>query len=157
MTYRNRGAEWWARAAPARARRALAGSELERRDDLLLAAHDTRQDDGVAADLGAERGLGKLLDQIVRNQQRGFFLDDVELNLEPGADVPWLAEDPTAGVVPADSIINVTITYNSTGLANGNYFATLRVKNPPAAAINIPVTLHVTDLLNDLYLPLILK
>ncbi len=67
------------------------------------------------------------------------------------------AEDPTAGVVPADSIINVTITYNSTGLANGNYFATLRVKNPPAAAINIPVTLHVTDLLNDLYLPLILK
>ena len=85
-----------------------------------------------------------------------FFLDDVELNLEPGADVPWLAEDPTAGVVPADSIINVTITYNSTGLANGNYFATLRVKNPPAAPINIPVTLHITSL-QYLYLPLILK
>lgn len=85
-----------------------------------------------------------------------FFLDDVELNLEPGADVPWLAEDPTAGDVPADSIINVTITYNSTGLANGDYFATLRVKNPPAAPINIPVTLHVTSL-QYLYLPLILK
>lgn len=85
-----------------------------------------------------------------------FFLDDVELNLEAGGDVLWLSEDPTAGVVPADGSQSVTITYDSTGLADGDYFATIRVKNPAAAAINVPVTLHVTDVIN-IYLPLILR
>jgi len=72
------------------------------------------------------------------------------------ADIIWLSEDPTAGVVFADSSTDVTITYDSTGLAEGDYFASIRVKNPPAAAINVPVTLHVTGL-RYLYLPLILK
>jgi hypothetical protein len=85
-----------------------------------------------------------------------FFLDDVELNLEAGGDVLWLSEDPIAGVVPGDDFVNVTITYDSTGLAEGDYFATLRVKNPPATAINVPVTLHVGGL-RYIYLPLILK
>ena len=71
-------------------------------------------------------------------------------------DVLWLSLDPTAGVVPADSSTDVTVTYDSTGLAEGDYFASIRVKNPPAAAINVPVALHVTGL-RYLYLPLILK
>ena len=85
-----------------------------------------------------------------------FFLDDVEFNLEIGGDVLWLSLDPTAGIVPADSSTDVTVTYDSTGLALGDYFAAIRVKNPPAAAINVPVTLHVTEL-NKLFLPLILR
>ncbi len=85
-----------------------------------------------------------------------FFLDDVELNLEVGGDVPWLSLDPTAGVVFADSSTDVTVTYDSTGLAEGDYFAAIWVKNPPAAAINVPVTLHITNW-NYIYLPLILK
>lgn len=85
-----------------------------------------------------------------------FFLDDVELNLEVGGDVPWLSLDPTAGVVFADSSTDVTVTYDSTGLAEGDYFAAIWVKNPPAAAINVPVTLHVTDLRMQ-YLPLIMR
>jgi len=85
-----------------------------------------------------------------------FFVDDVELNLEAGADMPWLAEDPIAGTVPADSNLSVTITYDSTGLAEGDYFATLRVKNPPAAAFNVPVTLHVVNVLH-FYIPLLFK
>jgi subtilisin family serine protease len=85
-----------------------------------------------------------------------FFLDDVELNLEAGGDVPWLSLDPTAGSVLADSSTDVTVTYDSTGLAEGNYFASIQVKNPPASAINVPVTLHVSSL-RFLYLPLILK
>jgi hypothetical protein len=74
------------------------------------------------------------------------------------ADILWLSLDPTAGVVFADDATDVTVTYDSTGLAVGDYFASIRVKNPPAAAINVPVTLHVTDVvINYLYLPLILK
>lgn len=71
-------------------------------------------------------------------------------------DILWLSLDPTAGVVPADSETDVTVTYDSTGLALGDYFAAIRVKNLPAAAINVPVTLHVTEL-NKLFLPLILR
>jgi len=71
-------------------------------------------------------------------------------------DILWLSLDPTAGVVFADSSTDVTVTYDSTGLAEGDYFASIRVKNPPAAAINVPVTLHVTEL-NKLFLPLILR
>ncbi len=71
-------------------------------------------------------------------------------------DILWLSLDPTAGVVLADDSTDVTVTYNSTGLAEGDYFASIRVKNPPAAAINVPVTLHVTGV-RYLYLPLILK
>ena len=85
-----------------------------------------------------------------------FFVDDVELNLEAGGDVPWLAEDPIAGTVPADSTLDITITYDSTGLAEGDYMATLRVKNPPASAINVPVTLHVINVLH-FYIPLLFK
>jgi len=70
--------------------------------------------------------------------------------------VLWLSEDPIAGTVPADGSQVITITYDSTGLAEGDYFATLRVKNPPAAAINIPVTLHITSVL-QLYIPLLFK
>ena len=85
-----------------------------------------------------------------------FFVDDVELNLEPGADVPWLSEDPIAGTVPADSSLDITITYDSTGLAEGDYLATIRVKNPPAPAIDVPVTLHVTGMWK-IFLPLLFK
>ncbi|HOE35758.1 MAG: S8 family serine peptidase [Anaerolineaceae bacterium] len=85
-----------------------------------------------------------------------FFVDDVELNLDAGGDVPWLAEDPIAGTVPADSSLNVTITYDSTGLVLGDYHATLRVKNPPAPAINVPVTLHVIDVYS-FFIPLLFK
>ncbi len=104
----------------------------------------------------ADGGTHEIMFDSVTVDGANFFLDDVELNLEAGGDVLWLSEDPIAGVVPGDDFVNVTITYDSTGLAEGDYFATLRVKNPPATAINVPVTLHVGGL-RYIYLPLILK
>ncbi len=86
-------------------------------------------------------------------------LDDISLNGLEGGDIPWISEDPTAGVVPADGTLNVTVTYDATGLALGDYLAILRVKNAPAPNVNVPVTLHVVNeipLLN-FYLPLLLK
>jgi Subtilisin-like serine proteases len=85
-----------------------------------------------------------------------FFIDDVELNLEAGGDVPWLSEDPVAGTVPADGSLAISITYDSTALAEGDYFATLSVKNAPAPAIDVPVTLHVTST-QYFYIPLLFK
>ena len=83
-------------------------------------------------------------------------IDYVTLDGVEGLDVPWLSEDPVAGIVPADGSLDVTITYDSTGLAEGDYLATIRVKNPSSDEIDVPVTLHVANW-NYIYLPLILR
>jgi len=94
--------------------------------------------------------------QMIGDDDADIAIDAVVLDGVEGLDVPWLSEDPVAGTVPADGSLAVTITYDSTGLAVGDYLATLRVKNPPAAAINIPVTLHVTSM-QYFYIPLLFK
>jgi hypothetical protein len=60
-------------------------------------------------------------------------------------DVPWLSEDPTLGTVPADTTVDVAVTFDSTGLAIGDYTAALKVKTADAGhpTITIPVTMHV--------------
>ena len=74
----------------------------------------------------------------------------------PG-DIPWLSEDPTAGVVFADGgSVDVTLTFDSTGLEWGDYFGALRVDNAPDPKFTIPVQLRVLPF-NMMYLPLILR
>ena len=85
-----------------------------------------------------------------------FFIDDVELNLEAGGDVPWLSEDLVAGTVPADGSLPITVTFDATGLSVGDYFAGLRVRPDGAPRFDVPVTLHVVELWK-LYLPIIAK
>ncbi|MGB4595257.1 MAG: Ig-like domain-containing protein [Anaerolineaceae bacterium] len=72
-----------------------------------------------------------------------FFLDDVTLSLEAGGDITWLFEEPISGTVPAGSQLEVTVTFDATGLSLGDYYARLNVKNPPAETIGVPVTMHV--------------
>jgi len=61
------------------------------------------------------------------------------------ADVPWLSVDPTAGQVAADSSTPVTVSVDATGLADGEYTATLIVEtsDPFASELLVPVTLTV--------------
>ena len=62
-----------------------------------------------------------------------------ELALEPGHAFAWF-------------------NLGSSLTALGDYFATLRVKNPPAAAINVPVTLHVVETITrQIWLPIIMR
>ncbi|MDF1520338.1 MAG: Ig-like domain-containing protein [Brevefilum sp.] len=72
-----------------------------------------------------------------------FFIDDITLNVELGGDVPWLSEDPISGTVDGDSTLDVDVNFDATGLEMGDYYATLKVNNPPASALEVPVTLHV--------------
>jgi len=72
-----------------------------------------------------------------------FFLDDVEIQLESGGDVLWLSEDPTSGTVSGDTTLDVDVIFDATGLELGDYYATIKVSNPPASALEVPVTLHV--------------
>ncbi len=72
----------------------------------------------------------------------------------PG-DIPWLEEDPTAGVVFADGgETEVTLSFDATGLVWGDYFGALSVANAPDPKITIPVQLRVLPFIK-IYLPLI--
>jgi len=72
------------------------------------------------------------------------------------SDVPWLSEDPVAGTVPAGGSLQITVTFDATGLAAGDYFAGLRIRPNGAPKFDVPVTLHVVNNLK-LYLPIIRK
>jgi hypothetical protein len=71
-------------------------------------------------------------------------------------DVPWLSEDPVAGTVPAGGSLPITVTFDATGLSVGDYFASLRIRPIGAPKFDVPVTMHVVDILK-LYLPMIAR
>lgn len=60
-------------------------------------------------------------------------------------DVPWLSESPVSGTVDPDSNGTVDLTFDTTGLAAGDYSAVLVVSTNDfgATQFNIPITLHV--------------
>ena len=62
-----------------------------------------------------------------------------------GGDVPWLSENPKSGTIPPGGEVAIAVTFDSTGLGIGDYFAIIRVSSPPAPAIDVPVTLHVIN------------
>lgn len=88
-----------------------------------------------------------------------FFLDDVELIVDEGGtpgDITWLTLDPIAGVIlPDGDFVEITVTFDSNGLAWGDYFAKLTVLNDPDPKFDIPVQLRVNDWEWN-YLPMIL-
>ena len=87
-----------------------------------------------------------------------FFLDDVELYLSPASDVPWLSENPESGTIPASGEVDITVTFDSTGLVKGEYLAKIRIRSPQAPMIDVPVTLVVTEGSgNRTFLPLIVR
>ena len=59
----------------------------------------------------------------------------------------WLSVDPSAGVVPGASSMDVFVTFDAAGLNGGNYFADLTItsNDPDEAEVIVPVHLHVTD------------
>ncbi|HQF61445.1 MAG TPA: Ig-like domain-containing protein, partial [Anaerolineaceae bacterium] len=65
------------------------------------------------------------------------------------ADIVWLSEDPVAGTVPADSSLDVDVTFDATGMALGDYNARLRVAGMATGSVFVPVTMHVVSDLNQ--------
>jgi PKD repeat protein len=65
----------------------------------------------------------------------------------PPVDIPWLSETPTSGSVPPGECVVVDVTFDSTGLASGDYFAALLItsNDPDTPEITIPVQLTVLE------------
>jgi len=63
------------------------------------------------------------------------------------ADIPWLSEDPVSGTVPAGECQDITVTFDSTGLAAGDYFASLAIdsNDPDEPQVIVPVQLTVLE------------
>jgi hypothetical protein len=59
----------------------------------------------------------------------------------------WLTLDPTSGSVPGSGSANVNLTFNSTGLEVGTYYANVTVtsNDPVTPTVIIPCTLHVVE------------
>jgi len=83
-----------------------------------------------------------------------FFVDDVVLesggsasSCDSPSDIPWLSLSSTSGSTQAGNSSNVTVTFNSTGLAAGTYDATLCVNSndPATPRVEVPVMMTVTS------------
>ena len=76
---------------------------------------------------------------------------DIAFRLEgsagPADVLPWLSEDPMAGTIPADGCVDVTVTFDSNGLAVGSYFGNLVIdsNDPDEPQVVVPVQLDVID------------
>ena len=70
-----------------------------------------------------------------------------------GGDILWLDIDVLADVVmPDGGEVEVTLTFDSTGLTTGDYFGELLVTNAPDPRITIPVQLRIWDF-NRIFAP----
>jgi hypothetical protein len=87
-------------------------------------------------------------------QDAGIILESMipyyYFNWEPGADVPWVWEEPMSGTVPAGTTQNVVIEFSAVvtdPLPLGTYTATLLVLNndPVARTQAVRVLMHVVE------------
>ena len=89
----------------------------------------------------------------------GAPLTDIAFRLEGDmaqpSDIPWLSESPITGTLPAGTSIDITVTFNSTGLWFGMFQGDLLVtsNDPDTPMVTVPVRLS----LNRVCLPLIIK
>jgi len=63
-------------------------------------------------------------------------------------DAAWLSETPTSGSLGADECEDVTVSVDASGLAAGDYSATITITGSPT--VTVPVTLHIVSAMPEL-------
>jgi hypothetical protein len=96
----------------------------------------------------------------------GATQHDIAFRLEGAVggayNAPWLSENPVAGAVPASQCANVTVTFDSTGLAPGSYYANLLIDSNDADEPRVTVPVHLTvvpagGIEASIYMPLVMR
>ncbi|MGC9025693.1 MAG: S8 family serine peptidase, partial [Chloroflexia bacterium] len=69
----------------------------------------------------------------------------------PPVDVPWLSESPVSGTVVPGECTTVTVLFDSTGMAPGDYYASLLIESndPDEPQVTVPVTMTVLEPVNN--------
>ncbi len=114
----------------------------------------------VELDLSDFDGYGdlRLVWRYVGQDGDSLALDLITLSGD--VELTWLDEDPVFGSVPANSSLDIDVTFDSTGLAFGDYDGLLKVQSLPYPDNLVSTVLHVVPLAPDdftIYLPLIMK
>ncbi len=86
-------------------------------------------------------------DQMFTIANTGLVALNWTLDEGCGTPVDWLALDPLAGTVPVGGNADVTVSFDSTGLAAGTYMTTICVDSddPDEPQVIVDVTLNVAD------------
>jgi PKD repeat protein len=84
------------------------------------------------------------LDSGTGTQQGMPFIIEGSAGVPP-VDVPWLSEEPISGTVVPGACQTVVVTFDSAGLAPGDYFAGLLIQSndPDQPQLTVPVTMTV--------------
>ena len=63
------------------------------------------------------------------------------------SDAPWMSVNPTSGTVQPGGHMNVTVSFNTTGMSPGDYYGNIKIasNDPDEGCVVVPVTLHVTS------------
>jgi len=78
----------------------------------------------------------------------GLLLDWMIRCVVEQSDCPWLSESPTSGSVAPGNSHDITVTVDTTGLAEGDYSAEIVIdsNDPDEDPKIVPVTLHVVEM-----------
>jgi hypothetical protein len=90
-----------------------------------------------------------------------YEVDSGEAGVCAWQNIPWLTVTPSSGTVNANGSTNLTLNFDSTGLAVGTYEGHLRItSSSPHGDVVVKVILHVTpagSAVSVIYLPRIVK
>lgn len=84
---------------------------------------------------------------------------DLTWSLLPVGTIPWLTMAPNSGVLPANTSVNVSFTFNASGLTPNSYTAIIQLNSndPDQSSIELQVSLEVRVIQYEIYTPLILR
>ena len=62
-------------------------------------------------------------------------------------DAPWMSVDPTSGTVNPSGSMEVTVTFDTTDMAEGDYYGNIKIAcdDPDEGCVVVPVILHVGE------------
>jgi len=101
---------------------------------------------------GYDTGEIRIAWQYVGQNGQSFGLDEVQVGAR--TEVPWISQNPTSAVLPASGSTDITVTFDSTGMVEGDYFAAIFVQSEPYPTVQVPVILHVLGEGLEYYIPL---
>jgi hypothetical protein len=122
----------------------------------------TGNEPGLAGYWRFNEGSGNIAFDQTSNGNNGTLLNGAAWTASPAPIFPgWLSITPTTGTIPAGSSEDISVTFDATGLSDGDYNADIIISNndPNNPEITIPAYLYVTagSGINDPYAGLIPK